>query len=56
MSYAEDTLSRISSQTKLTRQYLISVNLLVNDIQIFANLYKKLRTDHKEYFDTDDDD
>jgi hypothetical protein len=56
VSYSEDTLERITPQTKLKKQYVVSVCLLKNDIQMFANLYKRFRSKFKDFFGEDDDD
>lgn len=65
VAYAEDTIERVIDQIKLQtskgiskievkRSFQISVSLLLNDIQSFANLYRAFRDTHFEFFDLEE--
>lgn len=43
--------NRKISKLDLKRNFAISVSLLMNDIQSFANLYRGFRDQNPEYFD-----
>ena len=67
VAYAEDTIDRVVRDVKIwnggnsqspfeiKKPLQISVSLLLNDIQSFADLYRSFRDTHFEYFDIEDE-
>ena len=47
--------SNSSVKVTLKKSYAVSVSLLINDIQNFANLYRAFRDANQEYFDCEKD-